>query len=143
MNAHVFSMLRQRPPFLFVNAYRPLDDGAGIEATFRFHGDEPYFDGHFPGEPVVPGVLLVEAMAQAARVALAWRYDRVLPGYLASVEKARFNKPVRPPEEVRLIARLASDSDQPPVGFAEASCSVFIGKARAARADLKLSIQNL
>lgn len=138
MNAPVLSVLRQRPPFLFVDSYRVLEGDGHVEARFRFSGEESYFAGHFPGDPIVPGVLLIEAMAQAARLALAERFGRMRHGFLSTVERARFNKPVRPPEEIRVVAKLGADRDE---NFATAACTIFIGAARAARADITLSIQ--
>jgi 3-hydroxyacyl-[acyl-carrier-protein] dehydratase len=133
--------LRQRDPFLFAKGFLPLDPedpAAGIAATFTFTGDEPYFAGHFPGEPVVPGVLLIEAMAQAARVALAYRDGHPSPGFLAAVERTRFNHRLTPPADLRITARLNGDGAES--DFVRAQCAVFQGRTRACRADLALSL---
>jgi 3-hydroxyacyl-[acyl-carrier-protein] dehydratase len=140
LSKSVTSLLRQRPPFLFIDDYQPLPNQAGIEASFHFSGEEAYFAGHFPDEPVVPGVLLIEAMAQAGRIALAHRFERALPGYLATVERARFTAPVRPPEQIRLVAKLKPEENLAS-GFVVVTCSAFIGETRAARADLTLSVR--
>ena len=67
--AQVLAALPQREPFRFVDAILELDD-EHIVATFRFREDADFYRGHFPGNPVTPGVLLVESMAQAAVVSL-------------------------------------------------------------------------
>ena len=134
--------LRQRDPFLFVQGFVPLDAddrAAGVATTLTLSGDEPFFAGHFPGEPVVPGVLLIEAMAQAARVALAYRTGLPSPGYLAVVEKTRFTHRLVPPVRLRITARLPGAA----IGadFVRAQCAVFQGRIRACRADLVLSLR--
>ncbi len=140
MNAPILSLLRQRPPFLFVSSYEPLPEG-GVETIYHVSGAEPFFEGHFPGEPVFPGVLIIEAMAQAARVALAHQFGERKAGLLAGVSKARFSKPVIPPQDLRIRAVLQDVDQVLATNFASAKCTAFIGRQRAARADVQLSIR--
>lgn len=64
---------------------------------YRFRGDEWFFKGHFPGNPVVPGVILCEILAQSAAVLLGKKGEGVIP-FFTGIEKVRFRKPVRPGE---------------------------------------------
>ncbi len=140
MNAPILSLLRQRPPFLFVSTYTLVDD-LTAETVYHMTGAEPFFEGHFPGEPVFPGVLMVEAMAQAARIALAAHHGTRRAGFLAGIDKVRFNKPVVPPQDLRIVARLEDAGPAEGQGFASAKCTAFVGTQRAARADILLSIR--
>lgn len=92
-------VLPHRPPFLFLDRCLRCDDTEVI-AERRFGPDEPFFAGHFPGMPVVPGVILIEALAQT----LGYAALRARPGetvMLTGVEKCRIRRPVRPGETVR------------------------------------------
>ncbi|MBI5509259.1 MAG: 3-hydroxyacyl-ACP dehydratase FabZ [Deltaproteobacteria bacterium] len=97
-------LLPHRPPFLFVDRVLALDaDSVRTARTFR--PEEDFFRGHFPGNPIVPGVLLVEAMAQAMALLATHRH----PGqqvYLTGIDRARFRQPVLPGQEVELSVRV-------------------------------------
>jgi len=116
-------ILPQREPFLFVDKVLELEEGNRIVATYTFPPDAYFFKGHFPGRPVVPGVLLIEAMAQAAGVlgyktiGCTWREKGAL---LIRVDKVVFRKPVLPGEE--LVMELFFEHHRYPV-------SKFNGKA--------------
>lgn len=92
-------LLPQREPFLFVDRLVSRDEGAGVgEYTFT-EEKNAFFRGHFPGNPIVPGVILVESMAQVciASLVAGGAYGDVPPAfYLAAVEGVRFLRPVRP-----------------------------------------------
>ena len=102
----VMEFLPHRYPFLLVD--RILEaDGNRVVGLKNVTINEPFFMGHFPGEPVMPGVLIVEAMGQAGAVVLLSRPDfkgKVI--YLTSVEKARFRRPVRPGDQMITTAEL-------------------------------------
>lgn len=105
--------LPHRYPFLLVDRVVALEPGVSIEAYKNLSINEPYFDGHFPGNPVFPGVLLVEAMAQAAGI-LGFKTMGKTPMdgsiyYLVGVDDLRFKRPCVPGDQVRLHARIASE----------------------------------
>jgi 3-hydroxymyristoyl/3-hydroxydecanoyl-(acyl carrier protein) dehydratase len=94
------SLIPHREPFLFVDSARVNEDLSGIATTRQFARNENYFPGHFPEEPVVPGVLLIECMAQSAHILLCCRAGNPRPGYLVGVESATFNDFIYPPATV-------------------------------------------
>jgi 3-hydroxyacyl-[acyl-carrier-protein] dehydratase len=98
------SLLPHREPFLFVDRIEKADKEE-IIGYRRFPSSEPFFAGHFPQYPVVPGVILVESLAQCggagARLGAAMGEDALF--FLAAVEKVKFRRQVRPDEEVRMV----------------------------------------
>jgi 3-hydroxyacyl-[acyl-carrier-protein] dehydratase len=101
------ALLPHRPPFRFVDAVDEHEPGARIQARYRVTGDEPFLAGHFPGNPVFPGVLQLEALAQAGAIALLSdaRYAGKLPLF-GGVEEVRFRRIVRPGDELVLDVEL-------------------------------------
>lgn len=103
--------LPHRYPFLLVDRVLSITPGESIVAVKNVTVNEPYFTGHFPGYPVMPGVLIVEALAQAGGV-LAWESsteeERSLVLYLVGVDNARFKRPVRPGDQLILKVALAA-----------------------------------
>lgn len=94
-------ILPHRYPFLLVDRIVNLEPGVKIVGLKNVTINEPFFEGHFPGNPIMPGVLIVEAMAQASGV-LA-HYSEV-PGnnvFFMSIEKAKFRKPVVPGDQLK------------------------------------------
>lgn len=97
------ALLPHRPPFRFVDSVDRCVPGAAVTARWRISGGEPWLAGHFPGNPIVPGVLQLEALAQAGAVAVlasAEHADR-LPLF-GGVEEVRFRRPVVPGDELVL-----------------------------------------
>ena len=98
-------LLPHRPPFLFVERLTdilPHESATGWKAVSV---NEPYFQGHFPEYPVLPGVLIVEAMAQAAGALVVHSLGEINGKrmvYFMTIEKARFRKPVRPGDLLRM-----------------------------------------
>jgi 3-hydroxyacyl-[acyl-carrier-protein] dehydratase len=97
--------LRQASPFRFVDQVRFCEEEGVIESSRLYVGDEEFFAGHFPDEPIVPGVILVESMAQSCRAWLNRKLGRKAAGFIASIERAKFLKPVRPGDRVLITAR--------------------------------------
>lgn len=101
----VLATLPHRFPFVLVD--RVLRAGEGeVHALKNVTINEPFFEGHFPQEPVMPGVLIVEAMAQASMFCLHGQLEPGTVGYLAGVEGARFKRKVIPGDQLHLHARL-------------------------------------
>jgi 3-hydroxyacyl-[acyl-carrier-protein] dehydratase len=106
----VMKQLPHRYPFLLVDRVIECLPGERIRAIKNVTYNEPYFVGHFPHQPVMPGVMIIEALAQAAGI-LAFRTAGVIPDettrfYFAGIDKARFRKPVIPGDQVMLTATL-------------------------------------
>ena len=132
----ITELIPHRYPFLLVDRIERAD-AEEIVGCKRFTADEPFFAGHFPGYPVVPGVLLVECMAQTggAGVAAMGGLDEAggEPGvtFLASVDKARFRRQVRPGDEVRVVVTTRRRSRN----AIRQSGKVYLGDQLAAEAE--------
>lgn len=94
--------LPHREPFLFVDRIEKADDEQ-IVGYKRFTGAEFFFPGHFPGYPVVPGVILLETLAQCGGAGARMVTGNVGLFFLAAVEKVKFRRQVKPGEEVRMV----------------------------------------
>ena len=100
-------MIPHRAPILLIDRVEHVvldSEATGIKAV---SGNEPYFAGHFPDFPVMPGVLIVEALAQTAAVLVAATMPDLAQGklvFFTTIEKARFRQPVRPGDVIKLHA---------------------------------------
>ena len=102
----VLQHLPQRYPLLMIDRVLEFDPGKRIRALKNISANEPQFLGHFPGRPIMPGVLILEAMAQAACI-LALRSSGVTAEgnrayYYAGIDGARFKRPVEPGDQLRM-----------------------------------------
>lgn len=102
---HLIEFLPQKPPFLFVQHVLDLETGRRVRGSTLFPAGHSIFENHLPGEPLVPGVILIEALAQLAGIALMDPGGSPIHGYLAEVEKIRFLRLVRPDETIELEAK--------------------------------------
>ncbi len=103
----IMECLPHRYPFLLVDRIKELNPGKNVVAIKNVTVNEPFFQGHFPGAPVMPGVLILEAMAQAG--AMMMLNDPALRGtisLLTTVEKAKFRHPVTPGDQMILCAEM-------------------------------------
>lgn len=100
------NLLPHRYPFLLIDRVVEIVPGQKITAFKNVTINEPFFNGHFPGHPVMPGVLILEALAQASAI-LAYKSENMDPSqkvtYLMGVDGARFRKPVVPGDRVQLL----------------------------------------
>jgi 3-hydroxyacyl-[acyl-carrier-protein] dehydratase len=101
----ILKRLPHRYPFLMIDRVLSVTPGKSIVALKNVTANEAHFVGHFPGHPVMPGVLVLEALAQAAGV-LAWEIvgedERRSVLYLVGIDNARFKQPVRPGDQITL-----------------------------------------
>ena len=109
----LFLGLPHRPPFVFVRELVRCNPGQMAEAATSFASDDPMFLGHFPGNPLVPGVILTEALAQTAGLAAASGYpEDAKPFFLLSaIRSMKFLRAVRPGERVELRAEKLAQVD--------------------------------
>jgi beta-hydroxyacyl-ACP dehydratase FabZ len=126
-------ILPHRYPFLLVDRIIELEDMrvVGIKNVTM---NEPHFTGHFPGRPVMPGVLIIEAMAQVAGVLVLKkienRHSKVV--FLATIEQAKFRRPVVPGDQLRIEVQLLKLKPS----VAKMQCQASVDGARVAEAEL-------
>jgi 3-hydroxyacyl-[acyl-carrier-protein] dehydratase len=109
-----FLGLPHRPPFVFVREIINCEPGQAAHARTSFDANDPMFAGHFPGNPIVPGVILTEALAQAAGIAAASGYpEKEKPFFLLSaIRTMKFLDTVQPGQQVYLRAEKIGASDR-------------------------------
>ena len=109
----LFEYLPHRYPFLLVDRVLEIVPNESIRGLKNVTFNEDFFNGHFPGNPIMPGVLIIEALAQLSGV-LAFESKGVRPAdgyiyYLAGVEKARFKRPVVPGDQLLMESQILAD----------------------------------
>ncbi|UOY04670.1 3-hydroxyacyl-ACP dehydratase FabZ [Candidatus Blochmanniella camponoti] len=101
----VLELLPHRFPFLLVDRVLNFEKGKFLRAVKNVSFNEPFFQGHFPGKPIFPGVLILEAMAQATGILAFKSTGKLAPGelyYFAAIDAARFKRPVQPGDQMIL-----------------------------------------
>jgi 3-hydroxyacyl-[acyl-carrier-protein] dehydratase len=132
------SILPHRAPFLLLDEVVELVPGERVAATYRVPEDGWWFAGHFPERPVMPGVLIVEAMAQTGAVAvLAEDENRGRIAFFAGIDDCRFKRVVSPGETLSLVCEI--DQVRGPIGRGKATAHV--GDALAARGTLTFAVE--
>jgi 3-hydroxyacyl-[acyl-carrier-protein] dehydratase len=136
--AEIEAILPHRDPFLLIDEVLELEPGERVRARKRIAEDEWYLRGHFPGRPVMPGVLIVEAMAQTGAVAvLSQEENRGRLALFAGIDDVRFKRIVEPGDELELECSL--EQVRGPIGKGKATAHV--GGELAARGMLTFAVE--
>ena len=135
----ILERLPHRYPFLLVDRVLELRPGESIRALKNVTYNEPYFPGHFPSRPVMPGVIIIEALAQAAGI-LCFVTEGVIPDhttrfYFVGIDKARFRRPVVPGDQLVLTAQLERSLK----GIWKFSTVALVGDQEVAHADMMVA----
>lgn len=133
----IMEIIPHRYPFLLIDTIEELDPGVRALGKKCVSMNEPYFQGHFPGNPVMPGVLIIEALAQVGAVAILSQEEwKGRTAYFAGIDKAKFRQKVMPGDELMLEMEIIKVKG--PVGVGKATATVN-GKV-AATAELTFAI---
>ncbi len=139
----ILQYLPHRYPFLLIDRVLSVEPGKGIVALKNVTINEPFFPGHYPHHPVMPGVLLVEAMAQAAALLSFKTMDVKLDGksvyYFAGIDGARFKRPVTPGDQLIIKAAVIRSMR----GVFKFSASVEVDGQLAAEAELMCTVKSV
>ena len=139
----ILKRLPHRYPFLLVDRVVELERGKFLRALKNVTMNEPFFVGHFPHRPVMPGVMILEALAQAAAI-LAFDNIDVRPDnntvfYFAGIDRARFKRPVEPGDQLMLHVAL----DRIKSGIVKFTTDARVGDAVVAEAELMCTMRKV
>jgi 3-hydroxyacyl-[acyl-carrier-protein] dehydratase len=137
----IMKFLPHRYPFLMLDKVESVDPGKRIVAVKNVSINEPFFQGHFPSRPVFPGVLILEAMAQAAAI-LSLKNEATMPDsdslyYFVGIDSARFKKPVGPGDQLVLEVELTRSVR----GIWKYTGKALVGDAVVAEAELMCTVR--
>ena len=144
MDIHqILKTLPHRYPILLVDRVLEIEKGKRIKALKNVSINEPFFMGHFPHRPVMPGVLMLEALAQAAAI-LAFDMQGVTPDdktvyYFAGIDGARFKRPVEPGDQLTLEVEL----DRVRAGIFKFKARALVGEDVATEAELMCTMRTI
>jgi 3-hydroxyacyl-[acyl-carrier-protein] dehydratase len=135
----ILERLPHRYPFLLVDRVLECRPGESIRALKNVTYNEPFFPGHFPGRPVMPGVMIIEALAQTAGI-LCFVTANVFPDhntlfYFVGIDKARFRRPVVPGDQLLLTAQLERSLR----GIWRFATVALVGSQEVAHADMMVA----
>lgn len=130
----ILKLLPQRYPFLLVDQVLEFEPGTKIKALKNVTINEPFFQGHFPGMPIMPGVIILEAMVQAGALLLCETLPQDQHGRIcfSGVDNARFRAPVVPGNQLVFEVKIIKQRQRVIKVHAEA----FVGRQRVAEADI-------
>jgi 3-hydroxyacyl-[acyl-carrier-protein] dehydratase len=135
--------LPHRYPFILVDRVLELEPGKRIKAVKNVTINEPFFQGHFPHYPVMPGVLIVEALAQAAALlsfkTMGKKPDDKTVYYFAGIDGARFKRPIVPGDQLILAAEILQERR----GLVKFSARALVGDVVACEAELLCTMRSL
>lgn len=133
----ILKYLPHRYPFLLIDRIPSMEPGRRITALKNVTFNEPFFQGHFPGTPIMPGVLIVEALAQMSGLLFAQRLEHT--GQLAvllSMDKVKMRRPVRPGDQLVLVAEAIRVRSR----TGHCRCHAKVGNDTAAEAEIKFML---
>jgi 3-hydroxyacyl-[acyl-carrier-protein] dehydratase len=144
MDIHqILKLLPHRYPILLVDRVLEIEKGKRIVAIKNVSINEPHFTGHFPHRPVMPGVLQLEALAQAAAILAIDMMGTVLDEktvyYFAGIDGARFKRPVEPGDQLRLEVEL----DRQKAGIFKFKARALVGDELATEAELMCTMRKI
>jgi 3-hydroxyacyl-[acyl-carrier-protein] dehydratase len=144
MDIHkILKQLPHRYPFLLVDRVLEIDKGKSIRALKNVTINEPFFEGHFPTRPVMPGVLMLEALAQASALlsfdALGASPDDQMIYYFAGMEGVRFRRPVEPGDQLILEAQILRMK----AGIFKFKTRALVGNDIAVEAELTCAMRSI
>lgn len=132
----IMKILPHRYPFLMVDRIIEMEPGVRCVGIKNITVNEPFFQGHFPGHPVMPGVLIIEAMAQVAGIMAYLASDeeiRARVTYFMAIDNARFRKPVSPGDQLRIEVSTTMNRR----GIWGIAAKAFVDETLVTEADLK------
>ncbi len=133
----IMEIIPHRQPFLLVDTIEELEEGVRAVGKKCVSYNEPFFAGHFPQEPVMPGVLIIEALAQVGAVAILKKEEnRGKIAYFAAINSAKFKGKVVPGDVLRLETEIIKVKGPIGVGIAKA----YVGDKLVAQAELTFSV---
>jgi 3-hydroxyacyl-[acyl-carrier-protein] dehydratase len=138
----ILDHLPQRYPILMIDRVKEIEPGKRIVAMKNVSINEPYFQGHFPGRPIMPGVLILEAMAQAAGI-LVFRTMGHKPNenyvyYYAGIDGARFKRPVLPGDQLEIEISIVGSKR----GIWKFVCAARVESALVAEAEILCTVRS-
>lgn len=133
----VMKIIPQRPPFLMIDRVESFEPGKNCIAYKNVCINEPHFQGHFPGNPIMPGVLIIEALAQAGAVAILSKEENKGKNALfGGIDKFKFKKQVVPGDVLRLEVNIIKEKG--PIGVGEAIA--YVNDKVAAKGELTFAV---
>jgi 3-hydroxyacyl-[acyl-carrier-protein] dehydratase len=144
MDIHaILKQLPHRYPFLLVDRVLAVDPGKSIRALKNVTINEPFFEGHFPHRPVMPGVLMLEALAQSAAL-LSFATAGITPDehsvyYFAGIDAARFKRPVEPGDQLVMNVTL----ERSKAGIYKFKATAHVGEELACEAELMCTMRRV
>ena len=139
----ILEYLPHRYPFLLVDRVLSCEPGKTIVAIKNVTINEPFFQGHFPNYPVMPGVLIIECMAQAAAI-LTFHSEKVKPDkrsvyFFVGIDNARFKKPVVPGDTLRLEVAITRHVR----GIWKFAAQAWVGEVMAAESEIMCTVRSI
>ena len=136
----ILNMLPHRYPFLLVDKVLDFEPGQFLTAVKNVTVNEPFFQGHFPGQPIMPGVLIIEAMAQTAGAIsiMANGFDTPSIVYFMTIDNAKFRKPVVPGDRLEITVTKIKRRGS----LSKYGCVAMVDGAKVAEAEVTAMIVN-